>query len=770
MEEFKEELRAVEKYLIYGEYEEGMEKGEKANFRRKCRNNYKLEDGVLHYRKNITCEGKDDALWRVCVRSDEEKERILESCHAGVAGSHLGRDKTIDKISARFFWKNMYEDIKKYVKECDVCQRMNPKFVKSNAKLHPVPVRAQVWHKVGIDLIGPLPETKKGNKYIVTLLDYFSKWPEACPIPNKTALAVAQFLFEMFCRFGCCEVVISDQGREFVNAVQAELFALTGTKHCLTSAYHPQSNGLTERFNQTLQTALQKVVNDEQNNWDDHISAILFAYRTAKQKATKLSPFELMYCRKAILPVEMDPLNEVSSGNEKECEDDEKDAEMGIIMDEEDDENTGCSGIIEDWIDGTTHEACSGLEVDHIIQRAKEMQQLRDKIYERALANIQVAQQKDKALYDKKHASSKVFSVGTQVLLRNSARDTKKGDKLKPRWMGPYCIHTVNDKGVYTLRNARTGKVLKNGVNVCRLTEYHSHSLESSVLPQPISSVAPNCLSSTGENKTVVIDENAPTPEKMQSKVWISTLKLYSSDKDDLENGRELSDAVIDAAQTLLKHCYTNISSFQSPLLGRVLQFEPASHNAVQIHHTEGHWVCSSNIGAKQGEVLLMDSLVSSPSDSLLLQLAHIYQAAPDVQNMSIRVLPVQQQKGSKDCGLFAVAFATELCSGEDPTRAVFKQCSMRQHLYNCLEAGEISRFPQYTKKELRSLPKNTAKHSTLKTFDQELFCLCRLPECYDKRMVQCTACKSWYHFQCVGFKSKNEVPKSWKCNSCISE
>ena len=63
-----------------------MEKGKKANFRRKCRNNYKLEDGVLHYRKNITCEGKDDALWRVCVRSDEEKERILESCHAGVAG------------------------------------------------------------------------------------------------------------------------------------------------------------------------------------------------------------------------------------------------------------------------------------------------------------------------------------------------------------------------------------------------------------------------------------------------------------------------------------------------------------------------------------------------------------------------------------------------------------------------------------------------------------------------------------------------------------
>eukprot|EP00731_Ephydatia_muelleri_P028242 Em0019g1115a len=71
---------------------------------------------------------------------------------------------------------------------------MNPKFIKSNAMLHPVPVRAQVWHKVGIDLIGPLPLIAKGNKYIVTLLDYFNKWPEASPLPNKTAIGVANFM------------------------------------------------------------------------------------------------------------------------------------------------------------------------------------------------------------------------------------------------------------------------------------------------------------------------------------------------------------------------------------------------------------------------------------------------------------------------------------------------------------------------------------------------------------------------------------------------
>ena len=121
----------------------------------------------------------------------------------------------------------MNEEIRQFVQNCDKCQRMNTKFVKSNAKLHPIPVSAKVWHQVscyfdccmyissyihkyvdfislymqvGIDMIGPLPLTKKGNRYIVTLVDYFSKWPEAAPLPDKTAAGVALFLHELFCR------------------------------------------------------------------------------------------------------------------------------------------------------------------------------------------------------------------------------------------------------------------------------------------------------------------------------------------------------------------------------------------------------------------------------------------------------------------------------------------------------------------------------------------------------------------------------------------
>ena len=99
-------------------------------------------------------------------------------------------------------------------------------------------------------------------------------------------------------RYGCCKIIISDQGREFVNKLQEELFSLTGTEHRVTSAYHhPQSNGLTEQFNQTLQTTLMKLVNKAQNDWDDHLPAVLFSYRTSVQKTTKLTPLEVMYCR-----------------------------------------------------------------------------------------------------------------------------------------------------------------------------------------------------------------------------------------------------------------------------------------------------------------------------------------------------------------------------------------------------------------------------------------------------------------------------------------
>ena len=98
-------------------------------------------------------------------------------------------------------------------------------------------------------------------------------------------------------RFGCPKTIISDQGREFVNSVNAELQTLLGTEHRMTSAYHPQSNGLAEKFNHTIQSCLLKVVNDHHNNWDVYLDPILFSIRTSKHKSTGFTPFEMMFKR-----------------------------------------------------------------------------------------------------------------------------------------------------------------------------------------------------------------------------------------------------------------------------------------------------------------------------------------------------------------------------------------------------------------------------------------------------------------------------------------
>ena len=112
---------------------------------------------------------------------------------------------------------------------CDVCQRVKRKFDKPALALHPVPVKLGAWKSIGVDLIGPLPETHCGNKYIITLTDYFSKWPEVKAVPTKEACQVADFVHSQFMRHGFCQNIIMDQGREFCNKIADCLFQYTGT-------------------------------------------------------------------------------------------------------------------------------------------------------------------------------------------------------------------------------------------------------------------------------------------------------------------------------------------------------------------------------------------------------------------------------------------------------------------------------------------------------------------------------------------------------------
>ena len=138
-----------------------------------------------------------------------------------------------------------------------------------------------------------------------TCTDYFTEWVEADSLPTKEAKGEANFLYSLFCRHGVPKRVQSNQGREFVNSLNGQLFNLTGVQHIISTAYHPQTNGLDERFNQTLQRALLKMVDENESEWDKFLDSVLFVYRTCKQASTKYSPFFLMYEREPTLPVDL---------------------------------------------------------------------------------------------------------------------------------------------------------------------------------------------------------------------------------------------------------------------------------------------------------------------------------------------------------------------------------------------------------------------------------------------------------------------------------
>lgn len=153
-----------------------------------------------------------------------------------------------------------------------------------------------------MDLLGPLNKTGSGNVYILVITDYLTKWPEAVPLKDKSAATVCHALTEVICRYGIPRTIISDQGREFCNALNKSLCERLLIKHNVTSPYHPQANGLTERFNRSLADGLIKYVNKNQDNWDEVLPTILFAHRTSIQRSTKKSPFYLTYGREARLP------------------------------------------------------------------------------------------------------------------------------------------------------------------------------------------------------------------------------------------------------------------------------------------------------------------------------------------------------------------------------------------------------------------------------------------------------------------------------------
>ena len=179
----------------------------------------------------------------------------------------------------------------------------------------------------------------------------------------------------------------------------------------------------------------------------------------------------------------------------------------------------------------------------------------------------------------------------------------------------------------------------------------------------------------------------------------------------------------------------------------------------IQIINSSGcHWVTISSVGCPKGHIQWFDSLHMQSSTDTKRVIAYIILYKGD--EITVDVCNVVKQAGASDCGFFALAYATAVCHGLDPTALCFDQRKLRQHVVDCIENKFVTPFPV------------TREHSQRKpvlfSLAFKIYCVCRLPDDGSK-MVACSKCSKWFHLQCTTITTEEELEQDWFCSKCIS-
>ena len=252
-----------------------------------------VRDGVVYRRYVPPGCGEEEAVDQL-VLPTQCRGAVMKLAHSIPLAGHPGKTKTTRRIAQRFYWPSLYDDVASYCKACPSCQKTSPRR-SPRAPLIPLPIVDGPFRRIAMDIVGPLPRSHSGEKYILVVCDYATRYPEAIPLRSIDAGTIAQELIQLSAGVGVPKEVLTDQGSNFTSQLLVELYRLLNVRPIHTSPYHPQTDGLVERFNQTLKAMLRKTATDEGKDWDKLLPYLLFAYREVPQASTGFSPFELLY-------------------------------------------------------------------------------------------------------------------------------------------------------------------------------------------------------------------------------------------------------------------------------------------------------------------------------------------------------------------------------------------------------------------------------------------------------------------------------------------
>ena len=346
--------------------------------------------------------------WKQLVVPQSLRDDILQELHAGVLGGHLGEEKTTLKLRQRFYWPGYSKDVRDWCRSCATCTTRKTSSPKNRAPLGTIQA-GYPMEVVAVDIMGPFPESKNGNSYILVAGDYFTRWMEAYAIPNQEATTVAQKLVdELFCRFSPPERLHSDQGRQFEGQVMQEICRILHIRKTKTTPYHPQGDGLVERFNRTLQDMLAMTVKDHPFDWEEALRKVCLAYNSSVQASTGYTPFFLMFGREARLPI--------------------------------------------DIMYGAAEEEAADVP-EHVTKTKKTL----ESAYSRVRERLNTSHQRQKENYDKK-VHGKSFVGGDLVWLHTMVVPRGKSKKLHHPWTGPYRIVSKLSDCDYKIKLPRSRK------------------------------------------------------------------------------------------------------------------------------------------------------------------------------------------------------------------------------------------------------------------------------------------------------------------------
>lgn len=374
-------------------------------------------------------------LWRdavLIVPNDVGvRTRLLAEHHDATTGAHFGRDKMLSAMRDRFDWDGMATAVSDYVRTCDACQRNKPSQQATPGLLMPLPIPDRPCQEWTTDAVTGLPRTARGNDAIQVYVDRLTKVKHFVA-SSKSATArdlAASFVHAVVRPHGVPESIVSDRDPRFTGHFYAALTEALGVDLKMSTARHPQTDGQSEREIRTLITALRAYCNERRDDWDECLDALELGFNCSVQASTGRTPFEMLYGSNPRLPVDI---------------------------------------------------ALDAIRVPAAVDRAEAIR----RAVQFGRDHLLTAQQRQARNADR-HRRDASFGVGDRVLLSTDGLELRDaGDKLCPRFIGPFNVTAIVNPNAYTLALPPRLKALHPTFNISKLKPYHDGSSAFPSRPQ----------------------------------------------------------------------------------------------------------------------------------------------------------------------------------------------------------------------------------------------------------------------------------------------